>query len=93
MGVVSEKCDNAKVKILASNINIITDNIFRMLTPVQVNLTMDWDGSPVNYTCYSMKMNYLKSMQDTEPIITCDTIPPGNYLVTYCNNQIATFFS
>lgn len=45
-----------------------------------MNLIQDWDGSPVNYTCYTNKYP-LPLKKDVEPIITCDSLPPGNYSV------------
>ena len=45
----------------------------------QTNLTVDWDGSAVNYTCFSWKYP-LPVNEDVESIITCDTIPE-NYSV------------
>jgi hypothetical protein len=47
---------------------------------VKVNLTIDWDGSPVNHTCFTSKYP-LPVKEDIEPYITCDKLPPGNYSV------------
>ncbi|KAF2893780.1 hypothetical protein ILUMI_12391 [Ignelater luminosus] len=40
----------------------------------KVNITLDWDNSPINYTCYENKRAYLPNL-NVHPIIHCDPIP------------------
>ncbi len=67
----------------------------------QTNLTVDWDGSAVNYTCFSWKYP-LPVNEDVESIITCDTIPENysvksliffNYIIIIHNIIIFISFS
>ena len=45
-----------------------------------MNITIDWDGSPVNHTCFTSKYP-LPVKKDIEPFITCDKLPSANYSV------------
>ncbi|XP_046642456.1 uncharacterized protein LOC124327531 [Daphnia pulicaria] len=59
----------------------------------KVNLTIDWDGSPVNHTCFTSKYP-LPVKEDIEPYITCDKLPPGNYSPThYCMDTVVQYNS
>ncbi|KAK4027064.1 hypothetical protein OUZ56_016083 [Daphnia magna] len=59
----------------------------------KVNITKDWDGSPVNHTCFTSKYP-LPVKEDIEPFITCDKIPPGNYSPPhYCMDTIVQYNS
>ena len=42
-------------------------------------LDVDWDGSPVNHTCYTPK-DPLPVSEDVEALITCDSFP-SDYMV------------
>ncbi|XP_067136893.1 uncharacterized protein [Centruroides vittatus] len=61
------------------------------------NLHMDWDGSPVNYTCYNPK-NPIPILQGIESIEECEDIP-DNYIAKhfcmtdkiYYNKDIPTY--
>ena len=50
---------------------------------MQVNLTQDWDNSPVNHTCYTPKRR-LKIRSDLQPLEHCDYIPSDYYPQHYC---------
>lgn len=41
---------------------------------------MDWDGSAVNYTCFTYKYQ-IPLRQNVEPYITCDKLPSVDYSV------------
>jgi hypothetical protein len=40
----------------------------------QTNLTLDWDYSPADYTCYSYNRKYLPDRR-IKPILECENIP------------------
>ena len=85
MGVVSEKCDNGKVNFEYSSlcnsvIVLAIIYLYSFSVTNKANLTLDWNSSPVNHTCYSWKYP-LPVDESIESYITCDTIPPGNYSV------------
>ncbi|CAG2113541.1 unnamed protein product [Medioppia subpectinata] len=47
------------------------------------NLDRDWDGSPVNYTCYNPQLP-LPVLPHIKSIETCDPIPDGYYPQHHC---------
>jgi hypothetical protein len=40
----------------------------------QTNLTLDWDYSPADYTCYNYNRKYLPDKR-IKPILECENIP------------------
>lgn len=55
---------------------------------LQTNLTLDWDGSPEAYTCYTSKRDYWPN-PSINPISSCVHIPK-NYWVCITNNSYNT---
>lgn len=54
--------------------------------PFQTDLHLDWDGSPLNYTCYHEKEPF-PIVDDLEAIVECDNIPE-NYMVIQKNDAL-----
>ena len=75
MGVPLNSCDDAEVRLY--NSIIFSDKM--SLIPLQTGLEMDWDGSPVNYTCFRPKTPI--GIRDFSPIISCtkSTLPPLHF--------------
>uniref|UniRef100_T1J6D3 DUF3105 domain-containing protein n=1 Tax=Strigamia maritima TaxID=126957 RepID=T1J6D3_STRMM len=51
----------------------------------KTNLTVDWDESPVNYTCYTKFR--LKQNRNLKPSLECDDIPIGYIPEHYCMDK------
>lgn len=54
---------------------------------LQVNITIDWDGSAVNHTCFTLK-HPLELKINTEPFITCDKIPKDYSVMEFLSDTI-----
>ncbi|XP_076244050.1 uncharacterized protein LOC143185172 [Calliopsis andreniformis] len=50
----------------------------------KTNLTMDWDGSPIDYTCYGKK---LVPDKETIPIQYCERIPKNYVAIHKCMHE------
>lgn len=47
----------------------------------QINITFDWDMSPVNYTCYNPSHLFIPN-QDLPALLETETVPEG-YVVSF----------
>ncbi|XP_068248543.1 uncharacterized protein [Palaemon carinicauda] len=50
----------------------------------KVNLSVDWNESPVNYTCYDPKHHRLPVQEDLKSVTQCVNIPPNYVPQHYC---------
>lgn len=50
----------------------------------KVNLSIDWNESPVNYTCYDPKHHRLRVREDLKSVTQCVNIPPKYIPQHFC---------
>ncbi|ODM94634.1 Tumor protein p53-inducible protein 13 [Orchesella cincta] len=50
------------------------------------NLTVDWNLSPINYTCFHPETRFPRSF-DAEPLLECDNLPPKYVPGHVCMDQ------
>lgn len=52
----------------------------------KTNLTIDWSGSPDDYTCFNLRSEYKPSV-NINPISSCDHIPSSYWALHQCMND------
>ncbi|KAK7074909.1 hypothetical protein SK128_003306 [Halocaridina rubra] len=57
----------------------------------KVNLTVDWNESPINYTCFNPKKHHLPVLEDLESRLQCVDIPKNYIPQHYCMNREITY--
>lgn len=83
----SGKIPEHTAKLLAANSNmsdgkhgVKMGQVFEGCDDAKTDLHLDWDGSPLNYTCYHQNRPY-PILEDLEPITECEHVPEG-YMVS-----------
>lgn len=57
----------------------------------KINLTVDWDESPVNYTCFDPKRHRLPVQEDLKSVQHCIDVPSDYVPQHYCMDREITY--
>ena len=70
----------ANAKMADGKHGVKMGEVFEGCDDAKTDLALDWDGSPLNYTCYHQNRPY-PIQEDLKPITECEQVPE-DYMVS-----------